>query len=129
MDDYVMDDGDPVWQDEEREEFLNALEDIMNTEPPGPKDHRTWTHRTQHKQANWEVLLPSLVAAYIKWKHPESTQAAPPESVPSTSRESTPTPSLESAPATPPSDAASAPDTPVLDLPPSSLTPRCLPLA
>ncbi|EIW74685.1 hypothetical protein CONPUDRAFT_159976 [Coniophora puteana RWD-64-598 SS2] len=89
----------------------------MNTEPPGPKDHRTWTHRTQHKQANWEVLLPSLVAAYIKWKHPESTQAAPPESVPSTSRESTPTPSLESAPATPPSDAASAPDTPVLDLP------------
>lgn len=31
---------------------------------------RTWRQRAEHRFANWEPVMPSVVAAYLQWKYP-----------------------------------------------------------
>ncbi|KDR81011.1 hypothetical protein GALMADRAFT_241624 [Galerina marginata CBS 339.88] len=35
------------------------------------RDSRTWRQRLERQQANWQLLLESLTAAFLKWKYPD----------------------------------------------------------
>jgi hypothetical protein len=48
------------------------------------KDNRTWRQRTQRADANWDPLLPTMAAAYLRWKYPlPPTSTSPPHGDPS----------------------------------------------
>ena len=32
-------------------------------------DNRTWRQRTQRERANWDPILPSITAAYLRWRY------------------------------------------------------------
>src|ERR1700691_2095192 len=39
------------------------------------KDNQSWRQRTQCAEANWNPLLSSMTAAYLKWKYHPTEQA------------------------------------------------------